>query len=150
VIRLATVDEVGALSDLALRSKAHWGYDEQFLSACREELTLHEGDLATRPTFVLEKAGSAIGFYSLEPIAERQVELWFLFVEPAEIGRGHGRRLLEHAKAEAIARGFSSMLIQADPNAVGFYQRLGGVLVGSRPSDSIPGRELPLLEIHLE
>jgi N-acetylglutamate synthase-like GNAT family acetyltransferase len=107
-------------------------------------------DLTTRPTFVLERAGSVVGSCSLEPIAERRGELWFLFVEPAEIGRGHGRRLLEHAKAEAMARGFSSMLIRAGPNAVGFCRRLGGVLVGSRPSDSIPSRELRLPEICLK
>jgi N-acetylglutamate synthase-like GNAT family acetyltransferase len=150
VIRPATASDVDALSTLALRSKAHWGYDEEFLSACREELTLHEDDLATRPTFVLEQAGRAIGFYTLERVTESQVELWFLFVEPDAIGQGHGRRLLEHAKAEAIARGFSTMVIQADPNATEFYQHLGGRLVGSQPSGSIPGRMLPLLEIQLD
>ena len=66
------------------------------------------------------------------------------------MGQGHGWRLLEHAKAEAIARGFSTMIIQADPNATGFYQHLGGRLVGSQPSESIPGRMLPLLEIQLD
>jgi GNAT superfamily N-acetyltransferase len=149
IIRPAKTSEVDALSELALRSKAYWGYDEQFLSACREELTLHEKDLATRPTFVLEGAGRAIGFYTLELVSDSQVELWFLFIEPKEIGQGHGRRLMEHAMAEAIARGFSCMIVQADPNAAGFYQRLGGRLVGTRPSESIPGRELPVLEIRL-
>lgn len=148
-IRPANASDVDALSKLALRSKAHWGYDDQFLSACREELTLHEHDLATRPTFVLQRAGQAIGFYTLEPITENQVELWFLFVEPNEIGEGHGRRLMEHAMAEAVERGFSSMIIEADPNAAGFYQRMGAHPVGTRPSGSIPGRELPLLEIGL-
>ena len=149
-MRPARASDVGELSALALRSKAYWGYDEEFLSACREELTLHEDDLATRPTFVLERAGRAIGFYTLESVTESQVELWFLFVEPDAIGQGHGRRLLEHAKAEAIARGFSTMIIQADPNAIEFYQHLGGRLVGSQPSGSIPGRMLPLLEIPLD
>jgi GNAT superfamily N-acetyltransferase len=149
MIRPATTNELVALSDLALRSKAHWGYDEEFLSACREELTLHEDDLASKPTFVLERAGCAIGFYTLEAISEDQVELCFLFVEPGAIGQGYGRRLLEHAKGEAIARGFSIMMIQADPHVTGFYQHLGGRLVGSRPSGSLPGRMLPLLEIKL-
>ena len=148
-IRPARASDVHALSELALRSKVHWGYDDQFLSACREELTLHEHDLATRPTFVLEREERAVGFYTLEPITESQVELWFLFVEPGEIGEGHGRRLIKHAMAEAVERGYSSMIIEADPNAVGFYQRMGARPVGTRPSGSIPGRTLPLLEIDL-
>ena len=34
----------------------------------------------------------------------------------------------------------------ADPNAQGFYERAGAVLVGMEPSGSIAGRELPRLE----
>lgn len=39
-IRRARPDEAGALSELALQSKAHWGYDPRFLEACREDPTL--------------------------------------------------------------------------------------------------------------
>ncbi|WP_245700178.1 hypothetical protein [Geodermatophilus siccatus] len=38
--RPAVPNEADALSRLALRSKGHWGYDEEFLAACRVELTL--------------------------------------------------------------------------------------------------------------
>ena len=75
MMRPAKSSDVDALSVPALRSKAHWGYDEEFLSACQEELTLHKDDLATRPTFVLERAGCVIGFYALDGVTESQVEL---------------------------------------------------------------------------
>ena len=38
VIRRARPEEAGALSDLAIRSKGHWGYDVAFLASCRAEL----------------------------------------------------------------------------------------------------------------
>jgi hypothetical protein len=38
IIRPAQADEVEALTALALRSKAHWGYDDAFMEACRAEL----------------------------------------------------------------------------------------------------------------
>ena len=38
-LRAARPEEAAAISALALRSKAHWGYDEAFLAACRAELT---------------------------------------------------------------------------------------------------------------
>ena len=36
-VRPARPDEAEALTALVLRSKAHWGYDEAFTAACRDE-----------------------------------------------------------------------------------------------------------------
>ena len=40
-------------------------------------------------------------------------------------GRGHGRRLLEHAERFVRTRGFSHIVSYVDPSAVGFYERCG-------------------------
>ena len=40
LVRHARPDEAAAISDLALRSKGHWGYSAEFLEACRDELTV--------------------------------------------------------------------------------------------------------------
>ena len=45
-IRLARLDEAEQLTQLALRSKASWGYSEEFMAACRDELTLTAARLA--------------------------------------------------------------------------------------------------------
>ncbi len=148
-IRWARPDEARHLSELALRSKAVWGYGPEFMAACRDELTLSPSYVDTTPTFVAESRGTPISFYSLERLCTSQVELGFLFVEPAAIGQGHGRRLIEHAKAEARARGYATMVIQGDPNAEGFYRAAGGRLAGTKESLSIPGRILPLFHVDL-
>ena len=108
-IRRALPEDAGALSALAFRSKAHWGYSDEFMRACRAELTLSPDDIETHPTFVVELHGEAIGFYTLERLSDDEVELGYLFVEAAAIGRGHGRRLIEHAKAEAVGLGVRTM-----------------------------------------
>ena len=41
------------------------------------------------------------------------------------------------------------MLIQGDPHAEGFYRSIGARRIGTRLSESIPGRELPLFSIDL-
>jgi hypothetical protein len=48
-IRPARPGEAAALSALAMRSKAHWGYDQEFLEAVRPVLTFTEADLAGSP-----------------------------------------------------------------------------------------------------
>lgn len=52
VIRPARPDEAEQLSALAQRSKAHWGYDEEFQAAFRPELTLRPEEIVKRRTQV--------------------------------------------------------------------------------------------------
>jgi hypothetical protein len=63
--------------------------------------------------------------------------------------RGHGSRLLDDAVIRARAGGYRVLVIQGDPHAAGFYRSAGAVLVGERVSESVPGRMLPVFELHL-
>ncbi|MFB4424505.1 GNAT family N-acetyltransferase [Streptomyces sp. QL37] len=140
--------EAAALTGLALRSKAHWGYDEAFMAACRDELTVRPGDTAGGRAVVAEEDGRVLGFTTLagEP---PEGALAMMFVEPDTIGRGVGRLLFDHTTARARRMGFVRLTIDADPNAEPFYTAMGAVRIGATPSGSIPGRELPLLELDL-
>ncbi|MDX3227991.1 GNAT family N-acetyltransferase [Streptomyces sp. ME19-01-6] len=143
-LRAGREDEAGTLSELALRSKGHWGYDEAFLAACREELRLRPGEVAARRTTVAEQDGRVLGFATLEGDGP-EGELGMLFVAPDAIGRGVGRLLYRHVLREAGRLGFTRLTIEADPHAESFYLAMGAQRVGDAPSGSIPGRALPLL-----
>jgi len=145
-LRPAVPAEAGALSRLALRSKGHWGYDEEFLAACRAELTLRPEQCDGVHIVVAERGGILLGFHRLAgepPVAE----LADLFVDPDAIGQGVGALLLADAVGRARALGISRLLIDADPHAEGFYAHLGARRIGSVASGSVPGRELPRLEL---
>jgi GNAT superfamily N-acetyltransferase len=149
-LRPAREDESGALTELALRSKAHWGYDAAFLAACRDELAVASADIEAGRVVVAEVDGTIAGFSTLvgePPVAEVEA----LFVEPERIGAGTGigRALFLGLRATARSEGFTRLLIEAEPNAAGFYEHLGAKQIGERPSGSIPGRRLPLLELDL-
>lgn len=145
-LRPARPGEAALLSDLALRSKGHWGYDAAFLEACRDELTLRDDELARRRTTVAELDDAVVGFGTLEG-EPPDGELGMLFVDPAAIGRGVGRALLDRLLDQARAEGFTVLTIDADPNAEAFYLAHGAVRVAAVPSASIPGRVLPQLEL---
>ena len=138
------VEEAPRLSDLALRSKGHWGYDATFLEACRAELTLTPGQAASAR--VARDGDELLGFHLLGAHLD-QGELLMLFVDPSAIGRGVGRALLEDAQRDAASRGWSTLRVESDPGAEGFYLAHGARRVGSVPSGSVAGRELPLLEL---
>lgn len=82
-LRAARTDEVDLLGELALRSKGHWGYDRDFLDACRTELTFRPDELGARRIVVAESAGRVLGFYSLdgEPPTGELGNMW---VEPPQ------------------------------------------------------------------
>ena len=148
-IRRAGPDEADALSALAARSKAHWGYDVAFMARVRDAMTLHPEDIERHEVWVLEStSGRPIGYHRVIP--GDPAELEDLWVEPSSIGSGAGRILLEHAVEVARSGGASALDVDSDPNAVGFYERMGAVLVGETPSTLIPGRSLPRLRITVD
>ena len=148
VLRAARADEAARLGETALRSKGYWGYDADFLAACRAELTFRSEEVAARRIVVADAPAGIAGFYSLDGDPP-EGELGNLWVVPEHIGTGLGRRLWNHAVTAAGAAGYRTLRIEADPNAVGFYQAMGAKQVGEVPSGSIPGRTLPLLSFTL-
>jgi gamma-glutamylcyclotransferase (GGCT)/AIG2-like uncharacterized protein YtfP len=141
-------DDLAALSELALRSKAVWGYDEDFLAACRAELTLTPARIEGWYLRRLLCDCSVAGFVAVS-FAGGRAELEMLFVEPDAMETGVGRALLADAAAEARRRGAATLGISADPDAAGFYQAMGARPVGDEESASVPGRMLPRLELDL-
>ena len=148
-IRRAHPTEAGVLSALALRAKAHWGYDADFLAACRDNLTLTADDIATSPVYVCDGTDAASGFYRLLLLDDGVAELDALFVEPAAMGQGIGRRLWRHAVASARELACSELVLQSDPRAEAFYLAMGARRAGESESTVMPGRLLPLMRFQL-
>lgn len=144
-IRQAKSFEANLLTELALRSKAHWDYDAQFIEDCRADLTITEEDITSLPFYVLTDEENIAGFYSLAPW-DGDVELVHLFIEPTFIGKGAGKNLFNHAVDTAKQFGYKKMLIKSDPFAESFYQAMGAIRIGVIASSVREGRELPLME----
>jgi GNAT superfamily N-acetyltransferase len=89
------------------------------------------------------------GFYALVERG-REVELEHLWVSPEHIGAGIGRALFDHAVCRAAALGPTTLSIEADPNAEGFYRRMGAERVDENVYD-IGGQKcvLPLMVVRV-
>jgi len=148
MIRAPTIEELASLSELCLRSTAVWGYNEEFLEACRGELSFDQRDLHLTPIAVAEHGGKLVGVAQVKVIGN-QADLLKLFVEPSALRRGVGRTLLAWATNVAREKGATQLVIDSDPGAAPFYRRMGAYDVGEARSGSIPGRMLPKLAINL-
>ncbi|MEM8775247.1 MAG: GNAT family N-acetyltransferase [Pseudomonadota bacterium] len=143
-LRAAKHKELSELSALCLRSKAYWGYDEAFMRACRDELTLHPADMSENLT--VAELDTVVAGVAKVSLSENEAELDLLYVDPAFIGRGVGRVLFDWSVQTERKKRAKRLLIDADPNALVIYQNFGAVLIGESPSGSIKGRMLPQLE----
>lgn len=143
-VRAGRREESARLSELALRSKSYWGYDADFLAACREELSLNRGDFDRLVIRVAEDGdGRIAGFYAIGVLNKVEGEVRLFFVDLPFIGRGIGRHLFGDLIEIAREKGLRTLRIDADPGAAAFYERMGAEPAGEVPSGSIPGRLLP-------
>ncbi|HVV43160.1 MAG TPA: GNAT family N-acetyltransferase [Nitrobacter sp.] len=149
LLREAHSEELAALTELCLRSKAVWGYDADFMRACRAELTLTPAALDQSHVQVAEIGGCPAGIVQVS-IRGDEAQLDKLFVAPDRLRSGVGRDLLLWAAAKARKSGACTLVIEADPGAAAFYKHFGAVDDGLVPSGSITGRFLPRLVLALK
>jgi GNAT superfamily N-acetyltransferase len=148
-VRRALPGDAEVLTRVAFAAKRYWGYPERWVLQWSEVLTITPEFVRVNEVYAAVSGAEPFGFYALAGKG-RELELEHLWVSPAWIGSGAGRLLFEHAMETAASRGANSVEIEADPNAEGFYLRMGARRVGENVYD-IEGqrRVLPLLKVEL-
>ncbi|MCP3981026.1 MAG: GNAT family N-acetyltransferase [bacterium] len=143
-IERASAEHAAELTRLAHASKRHWGYPEEVIRSWRDQLTLTVEQISRWHVHVARAERQSAGFYALSGSAP-QVVLEHLWVDPAGIGSGIGRRLFIHAVRESAALGALRIEIDSDPYARGFYDKMGAIETDRVPAPipGEPGRYLP-------
>jgi GNAT superfamily N-acetyltransferase len=122
LVRAVVPADHARLRELTLESKAHWGYDRDFVRGWAENLSFD----SDQERWVVELEGSIVAWAALIPPADGIAVLDDLWVDPAWIGRGLGTRLFRLAADRARELGADRLEWGAEPNAIGFYEKLGG------------------------
>ena len=154
-IRDGVSEEADKLSALCFASKNHWGYSDQFMASCREELSITAHDFENDIILVAEYQSDTAGVAQMKNSPEAS-ELEKLFIAPKFIGHGVGKALfaktIEKLKTYHLnLKGSAKHLkIVSDPYAKEFYLKMGAVEAGSEASKTWPNRELPVLHYHLQ
>jgi GNAT superfamily N-acetyltransferase len=145
----ATPGDAEALTRIAFAAKRYWGYPERWMERWQESLTITSDFIRRNEVYAATLDKKIVGFYALAGRG-RRIELEHLWVTPEQIGTGVGRTLFEHAVRRAASLGAEVLRIEADPNAEGFYRRMGARRVGetSYPIDG-QRRVLPLLVVEV-
>ena len=147
MIRRASSDEANKLTQIALDAKRYWGYPEHWIKHWESDLTISSDFIRDNHVFVAEQEGEIRGFYAL-CVSGNKAELEHMWVATGSIGTGVGKELFLDAMDRATKLEVREIEISADPNAAGFYERMGASQIGETES-SIDGqvRKLPRLRI---
>jgi len=156
VIRRAERRDAKRLTEISFAAKRYWNYPEAYFEIWRKELTITEEYIVRNDVFTADADLVTAGYYSIVHVPEgfQAGELFIteghwlehIFIEPAYIGRGIGRRLVEHGKKVCREKGLEKLKVLADPHSRGFYEKIGARYVREEPSN-IAGRTVSYFEI---
>ena len=147
--RKALPAEAQALTELAFRSKRAWGYDEHFMELVTPDMVVRPENLTSEHGIIAEENGVAVG-YAIVKADGKHAFLRDLFVEPERLRRGIGTALFWEAVHYAQTLGAQELTLGGDPNAIGFYERLGMRKIGEERSIVGGRRMLPVMALDIE
>ena len=147
-IQKAQRKDAVSLTELTIRSKAHWGYKSAQIEKWRAELTITEKYIDENHMYKLIVENILLGFYAYQSENKTDLKLNYLFVEPKYIGKSYGKILMTDFLNRIKDSEFERIILDADPNAEKFYHNFGFKKIGKLKS-SIKDRYLPIMELKL-
>jgi N-acetylglutamate synthase-like GNAT family acetyltransferase len=147
-IRKARASDIAKLTRIAHAAKRHWGYPERLIRLWKDDLTVTPEAVENDPIYCAIRGRKIAGFYALS-CNGKTCEIEQMWVDPPCIGTGVGRRLFAHLLRRLRLMKVTRLRIASDPNAEGFYLRMGARRIG-RVASQPSGRSLPLLVVRIE
>ena len=143
-IRPAQAAHAERLRAIAQAAKGHWGYDRGLVERWASTYDFPR-QLREQEVLVAERDGEVAAWAAVTPPVDGVAVLEDLWVEPARIGEGIGSLLFSAICARAAELGAQRLEWQSEPNATGFYERLGARHLRDEISEW--GRTLPVMGI---
>jgi N-acetylglutamate synthase-like GNAT family acetyltransferase len=149
-IRRAQPNEAAALTEIAHEAKSYWGYPENWIEHWKDDLTITPEFIANNEIYVAVAGEDIAGCCALV-LSGALAELEHMWIRPAHMGTGVGRALFQQIMKRATTLDAKAVELSADPNAEGFYKRMGATRIGEVRSE-IEGqpRVLPRMSFDLE
>jgi GNAT superfamily N-acetyltransferase len=132
-IRPALENEAAKLTAIAFASKRHWQYPEAWIELWSDELTVSREYIRSHAVFCANAANEVMGWYALS-FSKEVCELDYIWVLPEKMGCGVGTAMMRHAKGVFSNSPAETMTVISDPNAEGFYLKMGFEKRGMHPS----------------
>jgi maltose O-acetyltransferase len=158
IIRKAFPEENEVLTEISFASKHFWNYPEDYFEVWKAELTITSEYIQKNILNIAEQDDKILGYYSL---VKNDRDFWagrvfvmkgywleHIFIRPEFIRKGIGTQLIRDVQKTCKELGIKRIYIFSDPNAKGFYEKIGADYIKESPS-SIEGRTVSLFEMKI-
>lgn len=148
-IHTASEADRTVLTNIAFAAKRFWNYPEEWIQLWTDELTISARYIRDHYVFKVmdRKSGKIIGFCALEHHRnEHALEIAHAWVLPEYMGKNIGAWMINHALSNLQTLPVNRYVVTADPNAAGFYEKLGFSTTHTVSSKPL-GRWIPVMEM---
>ena len=149
VFKQLQFSELERANRLIFASKSYWNYSGEYLEAAFQLLRIKDIDLEKQFFWCLWEGSVLVGLFSFDETQEA-ILLDHFWIYPHRIGTGCGRHLWNFAIQIAKQQKYRSFQIYSDPQAEGFYLKMGAKRIGEKPSRILSGPIFPILEFPIE
>ncbi len=132
VVRAAGVDDLDAINRVVAAAFGTWKLPQRVKRLSLPSYQYDQMDLRHLEVVIAECSGEVVAVAAWEaanpadcPEHSRGLLLHGLYVLPSHMRQGIGTRLLAAARDAARAQGYHGVLVRAQADAVGFFQRAG-------------------------
>ena len=137
------------LTDTAILSKKYWGYDDELINLWRPDLEINAEYISKNEVVKVYEKDKFIGFFGIKFTNEKEAEIDHLWLVPEKINKGFGRLVFNHIFKCLKSKKYKKATLVAEPNAKGFYEKMGGKVIGQHQS-KVSGRFLDIYEFKIE
>jgi len=141
--RSARESDLGTIEAVVRAAAMVWDEDRPFLEAHPDAIEVPVELVKRGQVRVAVQSEAVVGFSSYVISDATTWEVEDLFVRPDLMRQGIGRRLVDDMVASAVRAGCNRLEVTANPQALGFYEKLGFVAVGV-----VPTRFRPAIRMH--
>lgn len=147
-IRKALKEDAQELTRIAFAAKRYWNYPDEYYQVWKNELTISSPYILNNDVFLISDDEYIVGFYSV--IAWKgETYLDHIFIDPRFLKQGIGSELINHLISVQQGKGVEKIYVLVDPNAAGFYDKVGAKFI-KYVTSNIAGREIPLYLIEID
>ncbi|MDA3898249.1 MAG: GNAT family N-acetyltransferase [Desulfobacteraceae bacterium] len=130
----ALPSEADVLQEIARKSKMYWGYDDEYMKKWKHDQLLTPSFISHNPVFALKDGEDIVGFFAFD-LNFNPIDLKHFWIDPKFTRAGVGKALFSHVFEFLVSIEFTEFQVTVEPNATGFYTKMGGKVIGeiSRP-----------------
>lgn len=140
LIKTAKKEDLESLNNLIADSKGYWGYSQDFIKKFMTKFAITSNYIDQGRTFIATQEKINIGLYSFSFDDDNNLQLDNFFINHKFIGQGKGRILWQESIKTANSYQKKEFILWSDPNAEGFYLKMGCTKIGHRKSPLMPNR----------